>query len=153
MNFRTQLVNGKPQIYFDAIGEWNIFFIRLDLSKSFVDESATSKTRPKRNSRAINNANTNRPIEQKNKMTNQKSPSQNETKANVGKPTTKPPTTSKMRDNEDGSTMGVYMTMDELAELVKAVKENATSKLRYFFSMIKLIFLNSSDHDCSGDQR
>lgn len=37
-------------------------------------------------------------------------------------------TTNKVQVNDDGSTLGVYMTMDELSELVKAVKENAKSK-------------------------
>jgi hypothetical protein len=36
--------------------------------------------------------------------------------------------TNKTQGNEDGSTLGVYMTMDELSELVKAVKENTKRK-------------------------
>jgi len=48
--------------------------------------------------------------------------------------TTKPEQSSnKLRVDDDGSTLGVYMTMDELAELVKAVKNNAKSKTKDFF--------------------
>jgi hypothetical protein len=103
MKFRTQIVDGKPQIFFDAI-----------------DDSST-KTKSKRNSRTISN--TSRLIDQqKSKINNQQSSTQN----GNNKQTTKTEQSSnKIRVNEDGSNLGVYMTMDELAELVKAVKDNS----------------------------
>ncbi len=75
-------------------------------------------------------SNANRPIEpQKNQLNNSKAPVQNGT----NKPATKTEQpANKARVNEDGSTLGVYMTMDELAELVKAVKDNAKSKTKNF---------------------
>ncbi|UJR37105.1 hypothetical protein I4U23_029809 [Adineta vaga] len=102
MNFRTQIVNGKPQIFYDLI-----------------DDSST-KTRSKRNSRTI--APTNRQLEQRNKSNNQKYP---ETKR---QPIKNEQSTNKKRVNEDDSSLGVYMTMDEIADLVNAVKENSKSE-------------------------
>ncbi len=112
MNFRTQLVDGKPRIFFDSIGLLRNY-LRLFLLLFIVDDSST-KTRSKRNSRAIN-----RLSEQKTKT---KYPTQRQ-------PTRPEQSTHNKRVNEDGSGLGVYMTMDELAELVNAVKENAKSKI------------------------
>ncbi|CAF1424183.1 unnamed protein product [Rotaria magnacalcarata] len=102
MKFRTQIIDGKPQIFFDT-------------------NESSAKSRSKRNSRAANS--TNRlPDQNKNKLNNQQSSAQNG--ANKQKVKTEQ-STNKVRVNDDGSSLGVYMTMDELAELVKAVKENA----------------------------
>ncbi|CAF0956448.1 unnamed protein product [Adineta ricciae] len=98
MNFRTQMVNGKPQIFYDAI-----------------DDSST-KARSKRNSRAINT--TTRQFDQRNKGDNQKYVEPKR------QPTKNDQSTNKKRVNEDDS-LGVYMTMDEIADLVTAVKENS----------------------------
>ena len=83
-----------------------------------VDDSST-KARSKRNSRAINT--TTRQFDQRNKGDNQKhvEPKRQPTK-------TEQPT-NKKRVNEDDS-LGVYMTMDEIADLVTAVKENSKSR-------------------------
>ncbi|CAF1002790.1 unnamed protein product [Adineta steineri] len=106
MNFRTQLVDGKPQIFFEPI-----------------DNSAT-RAKSKRNSRAINTIS--RQSEQKNKINNQKYPTEYETKRQPNR--TEQPTNQK-QVNEDNSKLGVYMTMDEIADLVNAVKENAKSDI------------------------
>ena len=72
-------------------------------------------------------SNTNRLMEQeKSKTNNQKPSGPNGTNKSTTK--TEQPS-NKIRVHEDGSTLGVYMTMDELAELVKAVKDNAKSKI------------------------
>jgi hypothetical protein len=114
MNFRTQLVDGKPRIFFDSIGLLRNY-LRVFFTPIIIDDSST-KTRSKRNSRAIN-----RLSEQKTKINNPKYPPQRQS--------TRPEqSTHNKRVNEDGSGLGVYMTMDELAELVNAVKENAKSK-------------------------
>ena len=87
-----------------------------------IDGSSTI-TRSKRNSRPTNN--TSRFTEQQKSKINNKSPTQNGT----NKQTTKAEQpTDKTQVNDDGSTLGVYMTMDELTELVKAVKESNKSK-------------------------
>jgi len=100
MKFQTQIVNGKPQIFFDAI-----------------DNSTTKTNKSKRTSRMMSNGS--RLVEQhKSKSNNQKSLPQNAT----NRPTKNVPI------DEDGSSLGVYMTMDEIAELVKAVKENAKNE-------------------------
>ncbi|CAF4680983.1 unnamed protein product [Rotaria sp. Silwood1] len=103
MKFRTQIIDGKPQIFFDT------------------NDESSKKTKSKRKSRAINTANR-FTEQQKTKINNQKSPIPNGT--NKQKTKTEQ-STNKIRVNDDGSTLGVYMTMDELAELVKAVKENS----------------------------
>lgn len=84
--------------------------------------------RSKRTGRTMSNAS--RLVEQqKNRMNTSKGPS---TQNGTNKPTNKPEhSPSKTRTNADeASNLGVYMTMDELAELVKAVKENAKSKIK-----------------------
>ncbi|CAF2658289.1 unnamed protein product [Rotaria sp. Silwood2] len=106
MKFRTQIIDGKPRIFFDA-----------------NDESST-KSKSKRNSRAINTA-SRLAEQQKSKINNQKSPIQNGTNKQRVKTEQ---SGNKIRVNDDGSTLGVYMTMDELAELVKAVKENSKTE-------------------------
>ena len=65
--------------------------------------------------------------QQKGRINQQKLPVQNGTNKQTTR--TEQPS-NKIRVNEDGSTLGVYMTMDELAELVKAVKDNAKSKTK-----------------------
>ena len=113
-HFRTQMVNGRPQIYFDALGLLKFIFIIYLIITFSLDESPI-KPKPKRNSRAIN---TTRPPEQpKPKPINQKTLSQN----GPNKQTKK---TNKVTFNDDSSKAGVFMTMDEISELVKAVKEN-----------------------------
>lgn len=88
-----------------------------------VDAYATN-TRSKRTGRTLSNAS--RLAEhQTNRVNTSKLPAQNGT----NKPTTKPNQTSnKLQGKDEAASLGVYMTMDELAELVKAVKENAKSK-------------------------
>ncbi|CAF0947908.1 unnamed protein product [Rotaria sordida] len=103
MKFHTQIVDGKPQIFFDA------------------NDESSKKTKSKRNSRATNTA-SRLTEQQKTKINNQKSPIQNGT--NKSRAKTEQPT-NKIQVNDDGSTLGIYMTMDELTELVKAVKENS----------------------------
>lgn len=61
--------------------------------------------------------------QQKSKINTSKFPQDNRSKGQTG-------TNNKVRVDEDGTTLGVYMTMDELSELVKAVKDNAKSKSR-----------------------
>lgn len=63
-------------------------------------------------------------------------------------------TTSQIRVNEDGSTLGVYMTMDELADLVKAVKENSNSKIQrkrnnfcFYYRFFHILADNKSNID------
>jgi hypothetical protein len=108
------MVNGKPQIYFDALGLLKFIFI-ICLNITFSLDESPIKLKPKRNSRAIN---TTRPPEQpKPKPINQKTLSQN----GPNKQTKK---TNKVTFNDDSSKAGVFMTMDEISELVKAVKEN-----------------------------
>ncbi len=85
-----------------------------------IIDNASTKTKSKRNSRATNH--TNRFAEQqKNKNNNQNGTTKESNKLEQS--------TNKVRVGEDGSTLGVYMTMDELTELVKAVKENSKSKI------------------------
>ena len=66
--------------------------------------------------------------QQTNRVNTSKLPAQNGT----NKPMTKPnQSSSKTQGKDDASSLGVYMTMDELAELVKAVKDNAKSKIKF----------------------
>ncbi|CAF4172442.1 unnamed protein product [Adineta steineri] len=99
-HFRTQMVNGKPQIYFEDI----------------LDESSVQpQVKQKRNSRMINT--TRLPPEQpKPKPTSQKPVPQNI-------PNKQPKKTNKVIVNQNDSSVGVFMTMEEIAELVKAVKD------------------------------
>ena len=115
------MVNGKPQIFYDPIGlyssiDW-IFWVKSFLNIN-VDDSST-KGRSKRNSRAIN-AST-RQFDQRNKADSQKYAEPKR------QPTKNEQSTNKKRVNEDDS-LGVYMTMDEIADLVSAVKENSKSR-------------------------
>ena len=59
-------------------------------------------------------------------MNNQKFATQNGMNKVVTKTEQSP---NRVQANADGSELGVYMTMDELSELVKAVKENSKGKL------------------------
>ena len=115
------MVNGKPQIFYDAIGlclsiDW-IFSVN-SLLKINVDDSST-KAKSTKNSPTINTRT--QQFDQRNKGDNQKyvEPKRQPTK-------TEQPT-NKKRVNEDDS-LGVYMTMDEIADLVTAVKENSKSR-------------------------
>ncbi|CAF4526191.1 unnamed protein product [Rotaria socialis] len=101
MQFRTQMVNGKPQIYFDAI-----------------DESST-KSRPKRSGPAMNA--TRPPEPPKSKPSSQKPPSQNQTNKVTKKK-------QKVTFSEAGPTAGMFMTMDEISELVKTVQETTRAQ-------------------------
>ncbi|CAF2211967.1 unnamed protein product [Rotaria magnacalcarata] len=101
MQFRTQMVNGKPQIYFDAI-----------------DESST-KPRPKRSGLATNA--TRPPEPPKYKPSSQKPPSQNQTNKVTKKK-------QKVTFSEAGPTAGMFMTMDEISELVKTVQETTRAQ-------------------------
>lgn len=94
---------------------------------SFLIDDSSSKTKSKRTGRTSSNAS--RLVEQqKSKYNNQKFSGQN----GLNKQTTKTEQPSNnIRVNEDGSTLGVYMTMDELSELVKAVKENAKRMIKH----------------------
>jgi hypothetical protein len=80
----------------------------------FADESS-AKPRPKRNSRVI--ATTRLPEQPKPKPINQKPPPHNLSNKSMKK-------ANKVTFNDDPSTVGVFMTMDEISELVKAVKES-----------------------------
>ena len=93
--------------------------------KNYVDTYG-STARSKRTGRTMSNAS--RLVEQqKTRMKTSKTPA---TQNGTNKPTTKvEQSPSKTRGNDEASNLGVYMTMDELAELVKAVKENAKSKI------------------------
>jgi hypothetical protein len=75
--------------------------------------------------------------QQKDKINNRKLPVQN----GMNTQTTKPEQSSnKIPVNDDGSALGVYMTMDELADLVRAVKSNAKSKNKRFCFFRYLFF-------------
>jgi hypothetical protein len=80
-------------------------------SLSFVDESPI-KSKPKQTTRTINNPNTTRP------------PEQPKLKSISHKPLSKNTTTktNKVTFSDDKPTPGVFMTMDDISELVKAVK-------------------------------
>ena len=72
-------------------------------------------------------------------MTNAQSNRFNDQQKNKGNPSKFPQDNrskgqginNKVRGDEDSSNLGVYMTMDELSELVKAVKENTKSKFNH----------------------
>ncbi|CAF1205768.1 unnamed protein product [Rotaria sordida] len=102
MQFRTQIINGKPQIYFDTFDESSI------------------KSKPRRNSHTIN---TNHPpIEQpKSKPSSQKPISQNLSNKQTKKK-------HKVTFSETSPTAGMFMTMDEISELVKATQENTIAQ-------------------------
>ncbi|CAF3506044.1 unnamed protein product [Rotaria sp. Silwood1] len=101
MQFRTQMINGKPQIYFDALDESSI------------------KSKPKHNSHAINAI---RPPEQsKLKPSSQKPSPQNPSNKQTKKK-------HKVTFSETGSSAGMYMTMDEISELVKTVQESTKAQ-------------------------
>ena len=95
----------------------------FELGFDFIDlDENSTKQKGKRNSRTLSNAQTNRfNDQQKNKFSASKFPQDNRSKGQTG-------SNNKVRVDEDGTTLGVYMTMDELSELVKAVKENSKSK-------------------------
>ncbi|UJR09115.1 hypothetical protein I4U23_013362 [Adineta vaga] len=106
-HFRTQMVNGKPQIYFDEI---------------FEEPQEKPQIKGKRNSRAINT--TRVPVQPKPKSTSQKPlpppppPPQNVTNKQTKK-------SHKIVVNDNDASVGVFMTMEEIAELVKAVKDTS----------------------------
>jgi hypothetical protein len=85
----------------------------------FLDESPI-KSKPRRNSRTINP--TRPPEPAKPKPSSQKSLPQNF--ANK-----QPKKTNKVTFHDDSSPVGVFMTMDEISELVKAVKENTKAQI------------------------
>ncbi|CAF2937099.1 unnamed protein product [Rotaria sp. Silwood2] len=101
MQFRTQMINGKPQIYFNALDE--------------------SSIKPKRNSHAIN---TTRPPEQSKLKppSSQKPNSQNLSNKQTKKK-------HKVTFSETGPATGMFMTMDEISELVKAVQESTKAQV------------------------
>lgn len=113
MHFRTQMVNGKPQIYFDALGLLIFYVYFLFINKFFLDESPI-KPKSKRSNHPITTPRL--PEQPKSKPTSQKPLPQNQSNK-------QPKKTNKVTFSDDKSTVGVFMTMDEISELVKAVKE------------------------------
>lgn len=91
--FRTTMVNGKPQIYFDTL--------------ALTDETP-AKTKPKQ---SINPS----------RLPDQQPKSKSVPSQKTTKPTKK---TNKVTFNETAPTNGVFLTIDEIEELVQAVKEN-----------------------------
>ena len=96
----------------------------IEILQTFVEnslcrvEEGAGKSKGKRNSRSNNQSQSFRLNEEKKgRMNNQRN-------SNDQRP---PQSNGKVQVKDDGSNLGVYMTMDELAELVKAVKENAKS--------------------------
>jgi hypothetical protein len=92
------------------------------------------KSKSKRNSRTIGKTPTNRFTEQQsNEAESQKFSNEYRTNQLTAK---EQRSKTKVQIDDDGSTLGVYMTMDELSELVKAVKENAKSRFDELVSYI-----------------
>ena len=113
------MVNGKAQIYFDALGQLNISQYFLMEKSVFLDE-APAITKPTRN---IRTTNTTRLPEQ---MKHQPPPPPPSRKPPPAHPPTKPmKKTNKVTFSDNQSQGGVFMTMDEIAELVKAAKESS----------------------------
>ena len=130
MKFRTEMVDGKPQIFFDAIGSFRFNARTFGFDPFSILDNSSSRARTKRTSRASNHAPLRRvPEQEKSKASSRAYPMQNEPN---------PRATNKTHGIEDGSTLGVYMTMDELSELVKAVKENANSKKAPSFFVVRV---------------
>jgi len=88
-------------------------FIFLFINKFFPDESPI-KPKAKRNTHPIITPRL--PEQPKSKPTSQKSLPQNQSNK-------QPKKTNKVTFSDDKSTVGLFMTMDEISELVKAVKE------------------------------
>jgi hypothetical protein len=107
------MVNGKPQIYFDALGLLIFYVYFLFINKFFLDESPI-KPKSKRSNHPITTPRL--PEQPKSKPTSQKPLPQNQSNK-------QPKKTNKVTFSDDKSTVGVFMTMDEISELVKAVKE------------------------------
>ena len=100
-------------------------------NSSYRLEDGAPKSKGKRNSRSNNQTQSFRlNEEQKSRMTNQRNSNDQRPPASMSRP---PQSNGKAPVKDDGSNLGVYMTMDELAELVKAVKENAKSNFETFF--------------------
>lgn len=115
--FRTQMINGKAQIYFDALGQSNTSH-HSPMGKSFFLDEAPIITKPKRN---IRTTNTTRLPEQ---MKPQPAPPPSQ-KPPPARPPTKPMRKgNKVTFSDNQSQAGVFMTMEEIAELVKAAKES-----------------------------
>ncbi|CAF1226435.1 unnamed protein product [Didymodactylos carnosus] len=118
MNFRTQLVNGKPAIYFDQIEKQEPIVRTAKTKKTNRAMINNNRLLVDDKTKSLNTSNTNNNTPGKNailKQSKQQQPNRTEKEKNK----------TKVHVNEDGTSLGVYMTMDELSELVKAVKENS----------------------------
>ncbi|CAF0909216.1 unnamed protein product [Adineta ricciae] len=118
--FRTQMVNGKPQIYFEEIGSLAEMLVSFPLSSMYLLDEPQEKpqTKTKRNSRAVNTIRV--PEQPKPKQTVQKP-----APISQSVPTKQPKKTHKIVVNDKDASVGVFMTMEEIAELVKAVKDTS----------------------------
>lgn len=121
------MVNGKPQIYFEEIAGLltQIVVSFIFLSIYLLDEPQEKPpTKAKRNSRAVNT--TRVPEQPKPKPTVQKpAPVQKPVPVPQSVPTKQPKKAHKIVVNDSDASVGVFMTMEEIAELVKAVKDTS----------------------------
>lgn len=118
------MVNGKPQIFFDEIvGLFVRSFVcasRLIMPVVLEELPVRPPQRATRNSRAVNNIRTPEQPPPKPKPVAQKPPAQTA-------PNKAPKKTNKVTVNDNDASVGVFMTMEEIAELVKAVKDSSRS--------------------------
>ena len=114
------MVNGKPQIYFEEIGSLAQMLVYFPSSSMYLIDEPQEKpqTKTKRNSRAVNT--TRVPEQPKPKQTVQKPAPVPQSVA-----TKQPKKTHKIVVNDKDASVGVFMTMEEIAELVKAVKDTS----------------------------
>ncbi|CAF0869001.1 unnamed protein product [Didymodactylos carnosus] len=97
-----------------------------------------------------NNNNTNDSNDQEKNTTLKQTKQQQQQQSNRAE---KEKTQPKTGVNEDGSSLGVYMTMDELSELVKAVKENAKGPALTTTAATNLVNENNNNNNSSGDKQ
>lgn len=100
------------------VGSLALSIVRM-IRRRFLEElPVRPAAKAKRNSRAVNTIRAPEPPPPKSKPVSQKPPAQNAP--------SKPPTKAhKIVVNEKDAAVGVFMTMEEIAELVKAVKDSS----------------------------